>query len=203
MNNDPIVQEPKRLPFSSKVLYAVSVLAILIAAALIVFATIGFIRDNQQQTAIDDQNRQTKELVEQVKALAEQNQKTTQQAANYAYCNAVLLSQYTRTLRAITIEDLNTCVLNSFPESTVTPPVSNQQNNTNNSSSSNSSSQGNTSTNTPAPVTPSPVPTTPTPTPTPNQNSPTIGTTPTGLLPGINVSLPCVNALGLLQIGCK
>lgn len=197
MNNDPIVQEPKRLPFSSKVLYAVSILAILVAAALIVFATIGFIRDNQQQTAIDDQTKQTKQLVEQVKALAEQNQKTSQQAANYAYCNAVLLSQYTQTLRAITIEDLNTCVLNSFPESKVTSPTSQQNtgNNTPNSSSTNNQSVS----NTPAPASPAPAAVAP----SPNQSSPIIGTTPTNSLPGINISLPCVNTLGLLQIGCK
>jgi len=113
MNNEQLVEPIEKQAFSSKIVFALSILIIFVAAILVILAIIGYTQDNKQQEAIDNQTEKTNQLIR-------QNQKTSQQAANYAYCNAVLLSQYTQTLQAITIEDLNTCVLKSFPGSTAT-----------------------------------------------------------------------------------
>ncbi len=159
---------------------------ILIAAGfLVVFALIANIQDQKQQQALDEQTKKTSELIEQVKTLTEENKKTSQQAANYAYCNAVILAQYTQNYSPISIKDLNTCVLESFPNSTIVTPKA---------SSITSGSNSNQST---------------TPTPTQNnsqsnaQNNNNVGTTPTNVLPGLQIELPCVSALGLLAISCR
>jgi type II secretory pathway pseudopilin PulG len=187
---------------SSRVIYFVSILTILVAAALIIFAIVNAISNSRQQVALDEQTKKTNQLIEEVQKQTEKNKEISQQAANYAYCNAVLLAQYTQTLRAITIEDLNNCVLNSFPDSTITQPDGTVQNEI----------SGNTS---PAPTQPLSSPANANATaPTQGGNSPQpatpaepiqggVSTTPTNLLPGINITVPCINATPLLAVGCR
>lgn len=201
MNNQHLVQTPKRPGTSSRVIYVVSILTILVAAALIIFAIVGAIDDSRQKAALDEQTKKTNQLIEQVQKQndkiekqALQNKEISQQAANYAYCNAVLLAQYTQTLRAITIEDLNTCVLNSFPDSTIVQPDGTAQNEI----------SGNT---TPAPTHPLSAPSQSTANPQPATPAAPIqggvSTQPTNLLPGINITLPCVSATPLVTLGCR
>lgn len=203
MNNDPLVTPVQKQGFSSKVVFLASLLTILVAGFLIIFAIIGFTRDNSQEKTIEKQTQRIEELVKQAKVQAEKNEQVSQQAANYAYCNAVLLAQYTQTLTPIQIDDLNTCVLNSFPNSTVTGPDGQAQ--SNNSATPQSSTGGNTSnssstTNNNTTNNPPATPTNPTTPQTNTQNNPTVGV---GGQNGLNVTLPCVNALGLVQLGCR
>lgn len=209
MTNQELVQEPKRAKLSDRLLYAVSIFVIVAAALLLIFAFIDMMNNTRQQEALDTQTKKTNELVNEVKEQTEKNKKISQQAANYAHCNAVLLAQYTQTLTPIQIDDLNECVLSSFPET----PVDEDSN-----------IQANVSPSTPAqqrieaPATnvqqlspqiqqPVQTPTIPT-----NPVAPVVPTQPTQNNPnpllsagsgGLSLQLPCINALGLLAIACR
>lgn len=204
MTSDTLVQPTKKQPFTQKVIYGLSILTILAAALLIIFAVVGYSQDKDQTQALEEQTRKTNELIE-------QERKVSQQAANYAYCNAVLLSQYTQNQVPITIEDLNTCVLTSYPDSTVTGPdgVIMPSGSSSPATSTTPSNTTNRSTATPAPVSsnPTPSPIAPTPTnpvnPQPTTTNPEVSTTPNSILPGINVDLPCLNAVNLIQLSCS
>lgn len=197
MNEQKLTTEPRKPTLPNKVFYAVSVIAIIAAAMLIILGLVSAVQNNNQQTALDSQTAQTKELVEKVREQAEENKQVSQQAANYAYCNAVLLAQYTQTLTPIQIQDLNNCVLNSFPNSNVTSPNGQVQtsptqapsNGSASSGGSSSSSSNSSSTTTPGTST----------TPTQTQNPPANNTDGSG----VGIQLPCINALGLLRVACS
>lgn len=103
----------------NQLMYVAAIVTLAIAILTIIgFITFTVLQNNRQQATLDQTAAQTNELVKQVKNLSEQNKKLSQTSVNYAYCNAVLLSRYTQTLSPITIQDLEKCILLSFPEGT-------------------------------------------------------------------------------------
>lgn len=108
---------PKRETFN-----AVSLAVIGAAIILLILGVVYYVQQGKQTRAIKEDTAKTNQLILEVKALEEQNKdineqnKTlNQQNKNYAYCNAVLLAKYTQDQQPIEIEDLNKCVLKSFP----------------------------------------------------------------------------------------
>lgn len=114
----------RRLRFPEKTFNAAS-LAVIGAAIVLIVAGVGYyVQQERQRAATDYQTAQTNKLILDIKKLGEQNKNLNQTSNNYAYCNAVLLSQYTQTHNAITIEDLDKCVLTSFPNGVNAPQQS-------------------------------------------------------------------------------
>ena len=110
-----------RLP--TKSLNAVS-LAIIGAAAVLMIAGIAYYaQQERQRIAIDLQTSRTNQLISEVKAISEENQRLNRQNSNYAYCNATILAKYTQDQQPIVIDDLNACILSSFPQDSTISPV--------------------------------------------------------------------------------
>lgn len=96
-----------------------------VAIALTIFLLLlGIYALVQNREATQKETDQTTELVKEVKRLSEENKKLNETSNNYAYCNAVLVAKYTQTLKPITIEDLEKCILISFPEGGTLPSTS-------------------------------------------------------------------------------
>lgn len=105
-----------QLTTPNQLMYVTAIVTLALAILTIIgFITFTVIQNNRQQATLDKTAEQTNELVKQVKELSEQNKKLSQTSVNYSYCNAVLLARYTQTLAPITIEDLEKCILISFP----------------------------------------------------------------------------------------
>lgn len=147
----------------------------------------------QNREATEKETDQTTELVKEVKRLSEENKKLNETSNSYAYCNAVLIARYTQTREAITIEDLEKCILISFPEAGSSPSTSidvtrqpiTQQPAQNNPTPSQPSNPQQPNSPTPAPETPS--------------DERTRISIPSILgLPGLNVE-PCVDLLMLIK----
>lgn len=196
-----------------------TILIVLIAAGfLIIFGFINVTQNRAQQKSLNKQAAITNDLIAQIKALSEDNKKLSQTAANYAYCNSVILATYTQTSNPINIDDLDKCRFTSYPDSGSTQShvssdtlqkqlnTSEQTNNTSQigavissiNRQNEVSSLNPPSNNMSQPPINKPVPA-PQPQPTP---SPIITTTPTSLLPGLDVYSPCIDILKLLFIGC-
>lgn len=166
------------------------------AIVLLIAGVTVFVQQERQRVAINEQIAQTNKLIEEVKDLSETNKEINEENRNFAYCNAMLLARYTQNQLPIVIEDLNKCVLSSFPENETAPQ---------NSSSAPAEPQQPTSSVERSPAaTPSPVVTPPrapvqpiVPTVPRNEaQSPE----PLAQVPGLlELNLPCVNVLGLVR----
>lgn len=203
MKQTPIAPKPK----PDNWLLGISIVTIIVAAALICFGAVNYVQNREQQIAIEEQNKRTAQLVEEIKKLSEGNQKLSQTTVNYAYCNAMLLAKYTQDQSPIEIEDLNACVLKSFPEGDA-PALQSSLNVVGSSAiariPSLSDSQNTTprqSTQTPLPTQPTTptVPTTPSAPVNPQPNQPLISLQPSGLLPILNI-VPDITIPGIITI---
>lgn len=201
MKQTPVYEANKPSRFGT----ATALFTILIAIFLIAFGTVYYLRSQKTDDKIDAQIAQTKALVQEVKTLSEENKKLNQTGVNYAYCNAYLLALYTQTKAPITIEDLNSCVVTSFPNSDTAPTIPTKafqdaQNNIQGTSSSTPQSTTTPSSSTARPSTsPTTTPTSPTtPTNNPQQTS---GVTlqPSAVLPILEI-VPKVKIPGILEI---
>lgn len=121
------------LQLKDRTLNAFSLLIVGAGIFLLLAGTIYFLQQQSQKEAIDRQTESTnqlilqvKDLVNEVKTIGEENRDLNKQNRNYAYCNAVLLAQYTQTRQPIVIEDLNKCVLKSFDSSVSSAPNTSQ-----------------------------------------------------------------------------
>lgn len=209
MKSDTKIAPPAKLSTSGSLAYRLSVGTLIAAGLLLILGYVSFVQNSQQQASLDEQSRKTGELVQQVKDLSEQNKKLSQLSVNYQYCNAQIFAKHTRDNQAIEIEDLEKCVINSFPKGEGAPTVDeirNMMNQANESSSKDTNSSSNLGSN-PNPQIPSNQnPTTPeapkTPQqPTPIQNKPTnnlLTLTPSPLLPGLQLNTPCLQVATLL-----
>lgn len=198
-----------------------AVFGILAAAAFfVIFGVITVIQNRDQQTSLDKQLENTRELIGQVKALSEENKKLSQTAADYAYCNATILAKFTQTGDPITVEDLAKCKYTSYPNnggptsfntgqggqdqsSSQLAGTGNNSSNTNsgtasNSNNGNSSNNGGGTTNPPSTPPVNNPPTNPPPT-TPTATPLLALTTP--LLPPVSLYPPCLQLSRLLYIG--
>lgn len=193
-------------------------ITLIIAAFLIIALFVGTVQRKKQQESLDKQTnntnlilQQVKDLGQQNKDLGQQNKKLSEQNAKYAYCNATLLAEYTQTGAAIKIEDLENCILTTFPEgadilnsSPATPQGQDssqdlgivnqtaQNGQTNNPP--NASNPQSPSNNPPSNPNPKPEPT-PVLTPRPG-----VTVSPTFLTPGIKLDIPCVGVPQILKI---
>lgn len=96
-----------------------------VAIALTIFLLLlGIYALVRNREATQKETDQTTELVKEVKRLSEENKRLNATSNSYAYCNAVLVAKYTQTLKPITIEDLEKCILISFPEPETSPSTS-------------------------------------------------------------------------------
>lgn len=108
----------------SKNLVSSTSLAIIGAAIVLVIAgTAYFVQQERQRTAINEQIAQTNKLIDQLKVIGNENKALNRQNRDFAYCNAVLLAKYTQDQSPIVIEDLNKCVLTSFPKDEGVDPI--------------------------------------------------------------------------------
>jgi type II secretory pathway pseudopilin PulG len=216
----------EKIKFSDKLKNSGSWVVLITAAFLVIFGFVYAVQAQRQQEAIDKTNENTSNVLAQVKILSEQNKELAKQnkessekAARYAYCNAVILARYTQTGEPIKIEDLDKCVLSSFPEGL---SATSGETNTSNTSSTSSAAGGSVAQSTPsgggsntpsAPTTPSnpstPTnPTNPTNPTTPRTNgltlSPSLQLSPTFLTPGVNLTaplrVPCIGVPGVLGV---
>lgn len=165
-------------------------MAIIFAGALLVIlALFTYFKGLETSDRLDDQSQKISEIVQQNKELTQQNKELSRQAANYAYCNILLLSKYSQDQRPFTVEDANKCVSTSFNGNTAPETQS---------SSVNWMPQPQTQTQTQAqaqtqkPVN-SPRPSA-SPSPTPSR-SPLLGIDKTPLTPGVHLTLPCLSLL--------
>lgn len=124
INNMKSEKSITRNSSSGNVMYRLSIGILISAAILIVLGLVSFVQNNTQQMALDEQSKRTSELVGQVKELSEQNKKISQTAVNYTYCNSMILATYTRDQKPISIDDLNKCVISSFPRGEGAPTLS-------------------------------------------------------------------------------
>ena len=88
-------------------------------AGLILFMFLLTSQGSRQQHAIEDETARINQLVEKINQLSEENKKLNETNVNYAYCNAVIVAKYTQTQEPIEIEDLNECILKSFPNASL------------------------------------------------------------------------------------
>lgn len=122
MNNNTLIAPTLKAKLAQKLAYAISILTIIAAAVLIILAVIDFSRESEQQTTLQEQTKKTNQLIQQVKQESEANERISKEAANYAYCNSILLSAYTQTLQPIEIKDIDKCILSSFSKGTIVSP---------------------------------------------------------------------------------
>lgn len=192
MNNEKLVQEPKRRGITDRLFYGLSVFVIIAAALLLILAYVNAISNNKQQESLDESLKKTAQLTEEVKRLSEANIKLNQTSVNYSYCNAVLVAQYTQTLLPIQIKDLNACILQSFPDSKVSTggsgePTALQSSNIPVAQGSSAPLQSSAATNAA----------------TPNNTGGGTSGAPNPQQAGLQLTLPCLNALDLLTVGCS
>lgn len=192
MPSSPEVLPTAKPSASTKVVYIISIFAILAAAILVVFGFMNLLSNDRQQQSLDEQLEQTNRLVGQVKDLTQQNKELNQKSVNYAYCNALITAEHTRTGNPIQVEDLNRCIIKSFPNGEGAPTTAqlNQARLQQNNSTNQNSSGGTTTPNNPTKTTDPP-----------NTTSPLIQTSPL-TIPSTQVTLPCVNALGV-TVSCS
>jgi hypothetical protein len=204
---------------SSNLLYRLSIGTLIAAALLIILSYVSYVQNNTQQASLDEQSRKTTELVQQVKDLSEQNKKLSQTAVNYAYCNSVIIARYTQDQSPITVENLNECVISSFPQGEGAPTIEQIRAGMNGELSPSAQSQtsgnrtqtpgGNTTPTNPGtttPVAPSQPQNPQTPqnpqnpqNPTPNRPTNNLLTLePSLLLPGVQLNTPCLQVANLL-----
>lgn len=204
---EPLVQPVKKPGISDRLVFFGSIATLLLAAVLIIFALFNAVNNQKQQAAINKQTETTNELVKEVRDLSEQNKDLAQTAANYAYCNSILLASYTQDQAPITVEDLNKCVFTSFPDGQGAPTTaSNLQGTINTSNTSRSSQTSSTSGSSVQPAgngntQPSggTVVIPPSTTIQPSNSSPLLQVQPTSILPSIDLGIPCIDT-GLLGI---
>lgn len=113
---DTQVESPRELTIGDRIATFAAFTTIAIAAILIGFGTFNIVQSNRQQESLEGQTARTNQLIEDVKALTKENKKLNQQNVNYAFCNAELVARFTQTQQAIYIQDLENCILTSFPE---------------------------------------------------------------------------------------
>lgn len=102
--------------FSREAFNAVSLAIIGAAIVLLVAGIIYYAQQERQRKAIEAQTNTTNQLINQVKAISEENRRLNTENRNFTYCNAVLLARYTQEQQPTVIEDLDKCVLQSFPK---------------------------------------------------------------------------------------
>jgi hypothetical protein len=210
MKSEQEIAQPTKPSTSSNLIYRFSIGTLITAALLVILGLVSFVQNNAQQAALDEQSRKTNELVEQVKDLSEQNKKLSQTAVNYAYCNSVILARYTQNRQPITVEDLNKCVISSFPEGEGAPTLEDIRANMSGASSpfqENQVNQNQNGNSNPTPTSPTPTPENPTPQnpQNPIQNTPSnniLTLNPSPLLPGLELNAPCLQITNLLGT-CK
>lgn len=189
------------------------------AGFLLIFLFTNYVQGTKQQEILDKQTANTNALVEQTKTLSEDNKKLSEEnkaladrSVKYAYCNAVLLAQYTQTGNAIQIQDLENCILTSFPDGIdILNPESQatQRLNSNQGSGTTQTAQNTPVNNTPTslnpqPSNPSPQPQPrPTPNPTPTAqpvSMPILTIGSTFLTPKVELDAPCIGVPRILSI---
>lgn len=163
-------------------------------ALLIILALFTYFNGVTSVSKLDDQSQKISELVQQNKDLTQQAKDNAKRAANYAYCNILLISKYSQDQRPFTVEDANKCVTTSFDANTA--PLTQQS--TINSQTPVAQTTPKTQTTTPSQSsTPAPTQST---SPT-TSNTPTVSRDPlldidkTNLTPGVHLTLPCLNLL--------
>lgn len=119
MKQTPIYEAHK----PSKFLTGTALFTILVAIFLIVFGVTSYLQNQETKSKLDEQVARTEKLAQEIKKLAEDNGKTSQRNANYAYCNAYLFAKYTQDGMPIVIEDLNKCVVTVFPNDEGAPTI--------------------------------------------------------------------------------
>lgn len=174
-------------------------MAIIFAGALLVIlALFTYFKGLETSDRLDDQSQKISEIVQQNKELTQQNKELSRQAANYAYCNILLLSKYSQDQMPFTVQDANECVSTSFNGNTAPETLSSDTNWTPMVTQNQTQNQNQT-TKPATPANPTPKPTTnpsPTPTPTPAvTRSPLLGIDKTPLTPGVHLTLPCLSLL--------
>jgi cell division protein FtsB len=207
MKQTPVYEAKK----PNKFLTGTALFTLLVAILLVVFGTMTYLNSLETKDTLEDQVRKTNQLVEQNKKLSEENSKSSQRAANYAYCNAYLLAKYTQDGKPIVIEDLNSCVVTVFPDGDGAPSIPQEafQQSVGNGSSSTAttpqSSTGTSSGGTTSPSTPSTGGTAPSTggtnptTNNPQQTQSGITLEPGKTVPLLNI-LPDVKIPGILEI---
>lgn len=192
MNTD--VKPVPKQPWTSKVKYILAVLVLLAAAAILVLGVYNYIQNKRERVADEQQIAQTEELIRQVKNLSEQNKRLNQTSNNYAYCNAMLFSEFTRTGNPITVKDLNECIYETLnneqagDQQSYLQPAQDPRG-------SRSSTQSSTGSNL-QPSAPT-QPTAPNRGNQPQQNNSTVQVSPP-LLPGIKLDV-CTDLIGVVQ----
>lgn len=86
------------------------------AIILLIAGLVNYVQEEQQRQAIDNQTSKTNQLIEEVRSLSQENKELNQENRNYSYCNAILLAKYTQDQQPIQIDDLEKCILTSFPQ---------------------------------------------------------------------------------------
>lgn len=206
--------------FKEKIAQSGVWVTLVMAMFLIILFFVNSIQAQKTQETLDKQTgntnviiQQVKELSKQNKKLSEDNKKLNERNTKYAYCNAVLLAKYTQTGAAIMIEDLDNCVLTTFPEGQgliESNPATSQPSNNNQGSGNTSVTQKPPANNTPSnpsnPNNPNPPSNNPPAQPPGVSLSPSLQIGPTFLTPGINldagvgVPLPCIGVPHILRI---
>lgn len=194
-----------RLHFPDKLFSAASLAIIGAAIMLIIAGILYFVQQERQRYAINKQTETTNQLIREVKALGEDNKKYAKQARDYAYCNAVLLAKYTQTQEPIVIDDLDKCVLTSFPDSQGVDTVLKDRatvflSEPNPTLGTEVMTPSGETVEVDKPVT---FPPTPTPTPTPKPDNHLTPAEPLLTIPNVlQLNTPCLNVLGLVKT-CK
>lgn len=214
----------EKTKFSDKLKNSGAWIVLVSAAFLIIFGFVYAVQSERQREELAKTSDNTTNLLAEVKTIGEQNKELARQnkelsekAARYAYCNAVILAQYTQTGQPITIEDLDKCVLTSFPEGISSEgngsgeSSGSLQNPTSNALAQNTPSGGNSNNPSTPSVPNSPAnpnsPTTPN-NPNPQTNglvlNPSLQLSPTFLTPGVNLTaplrVPCIGVPRTLSV---
>lgn len=188
------------LNLSDKSINAVGLAIIGAAIVLLIAGIIYYVQQERQTAAIDEQAKQTNELIREVKRLSEVNKTLNEQNRNYTYCNAMLLAKFTQTQQPIIVKDLNKCAFSSFDreeaerlEITPSRPNPVQQQTSNNRSGQTRSPASVTQ----KPNTPVQQPPVNTPNPVTEESKPSnellaIGDT-------VSINTPCLSLLGLIK----
>lgn len=195
---------------ASNLIYRLSIGTLIAAGILVILGLVSYVQNNAQQASLDEQSRKTNELVQQVKELSEQNKKLSQTSVNYAYCNSVILARYTQDRKPISVDDLNKCIISSFPEGQGAPTLEQTLSNMSSDANSSANTEDNVKANSNSVQSTSPVATNQTiPTepkspqsPTPSDNKPTnnlLTLTPSTVLPGVKLNTPCLKVSNLLD----
>jgi hypothetical protein len=228
MDNEPKTEErayplsSRTLPKSQRLLYALASAGLLIAGVIILFAFSVNNNANTQKSLIEQEVQKTNQIASDnnklsrvIQKLSEENKQLNQTTLNYAYCNAVLVAQYTQTLQPITIVNLNDCVLKNLSDTAAQGVI---KGTTVPSSSKSPASSSNPTPNS-STTKPSSAPTSSSPAPTSSTAPMTVITTPQPVVSPITVNpqltgspsvwlqapapVGCINVLGAVTANCK